>query len=76
MVFSPFAVPLPLPVAHPPLQIDCRMNIKEDATASLALPSSSVGAPPVASPAQAHPPPPRTAAYPLWRTTTTTRRGV
>ena len=46
------------------------------ATTSLALPSSSVGAPPVAGPAQAHPLPPRTVAYPLWRTTTTMRRGV
>mgnify|MGYP005682612119 CR=1 FL=1 len=45
-------------------------------TVSLALPSSSAGAPPVAGHAQAHPPPPRTVAYPLWRTMTTRRRGV
>ena len=45
------------------------------ATAFLALPSSSVGAL-VAGSAQAQPPPPRTVAYPLWRTMTTTRRGV
>ena len=70
-MFSPPAVPLPRPVARPPLQIDCRANIEEDPTASLALPSSSAGAPPVASP----PPPPRTAAYPLWTTTTMTTRG-
>ena len=45
------------------------------ATAFLALPSSSVGAL-VAGSAQAQPPPPRTVAYPLWRTMTTTRRGL
>ena len=49
---------------------------KGTATASPDIPSSSAGAPPVNGPAQAHTPPHRTAAYPLWRTMTTTMRGV
>ena len=29
-MYSPPTVPLPPPVARPPLQIDCRANIKEE----------------------------------------------